>query len=109
MIPFVDYHPQLYWGAILSMAPIAFATMTEHLGHIMVLNELTERNYFQGTRLNHTLAGDGTALIIAGFVGGPPRKFMVKNIGVMAITRPFSFAANCWSSCIHISLALLAN
>lgn len=69
-IPFVSYHPQFYWGAILSMAPIAFVTMTEHLGHIMVLDELTGRNYFKDPGLNHTLAGDGTASIIAGFVGG---------------------------------------
>lgn len=45
-VPFLTYHPQLYWGAILSMAPIAFVTMTEHLGHIMVLNQLTGRNFF---------------------------------------------------------------
>ena len=89
-IPFVDYHPQLYWGAILSMVPIAFVTMTEHLGHIMVLNELTERNYFKEPGLNHTLAGDGTASIIAGFVGGPPVTSYGENIGVMAITRVHS-------------------
>lgn len=86
-IPFVNYHPQFYWGAILSMAPIAFVTMTEHLGHIMVLNELTERNYFKDPGLNHTLAGDGTASIIAGFVGGPPVTSYGENIGVIAITK----------------------
>lgn len=86
-VPFVNYHPQFYWGAILSMAPIAFVTMTEHLGHIMVLNELTERNYFKDPGLNHTLAGDGTASIIAGFVGGPPVTSYGENIGVIAITK----------------------
>lgn len=86
-IPFVNYHPQFYWGAILSMAPIAFVTMTEHLGHIMVLNELTERNYFKDPGLHHTLAGDGTASIIAGFVGGPPVTSYGENIGVIAITK----------------------
>ncbi len=45
-IPFISYHPHVYWGAILSMAPIAFVTMTEHLGHIMVLNQLTGRDFF---------------------------------------------------------------
>lgn len=89
-VPFVTYHPQLYWGAILSMAPIAFVTMTEHLGHIMVLNELTERNYFKDPGLNHTLAGDGTASIIAGFVVGPPVTSYGENIGVLAITRVHS-------------------
>ena len=89
-VPFVTYQPHFYWGAILSMAPIAFVTMTEHMGHIMVLNELTERNYFKDHGLNHTLAGDGTASIIAGFVGGPPVTSYGENIGVLAITRVHS-------------------
>ena len=89
-VPFVTYQPHFYWGAILSMAPIAFVTMTEHMGHIRVLNELTERNYFKDPGLNHTLAGDGTASIIAGFVGGPPVTSYGENIGVLAITRVHS-------------------
>lgn len=89
-IPFVNYKPKLYWGAILSMAPIAFVTMTEHMGHIMVLNQLTERNFFKDPGLNHTLAGDGTASIIAGFVGGPPVTSYGENIGVLAITKVHS-------------------
>lgn len=86
-VPFVSYHPQVYWGAILSMAPIAFVTMTEHLGHIMVLNQLTGRNFFKDPGLHHTLAGDGSASIIAGLVGGPPVTSYGENIGVLAITR----------------------
>ena len=89
-LPFVNYKPKLYWGAILSMAPIAFVTMTEHMGHIMVLNQLTERNFFKDPGLNHTLAGDGTASIIAGFVGGPPVTSYGENIGVLAITKVHS-------------------
>jgi uracil permease len=89
-IPFVSYKPEFYWGAILSMAPIAFVTMTEHLGHIMVLNQLTGRNFFRDPGLNKTLAGDGTASIIAGFVGGPPVTSYGENIGVLAITKVHS-------------------
>lgn len=89
-VPFVSYHPQVYWGAILSMAPIAFVTMTEHLGHIMVLNQLTGRNFFKDPGLHHTLAGDGSASIIAGLVGGPPVTSYGENIGVLAITRVHS-------------------
>ncbi|GAF41360.1 uracil permease [Agrilactobacillus composti DSM 18527 = JCM 14202] len=59
--PFISYHPKLYLGAILSMVPIAFVTMTEHMGHIMVLNGLTKRNFFKDPGLHRTLAGDGTA------------------------------------------------
>lgn len=86
-VPFLTYHPQFYWGAILSMAPIAFVTMTEHMGHIMVLNKLTNQNFFKDPGLNHTLAGDGTASIIAGLVGGPAVTSYGENIGVIAMTK----------------------
>jgi len=74
----------------LSMAPIAFVTMTEHMGHIMVLNKLTHRNFFKDPGLSHTLSGDGLASVIAGLVGGPPVTSYGENIGVMAITKVYS-------------------
>ncbi|WP_127848181.1 uracil-xanthine permease family protein [Lacticaseibacillus hulanensis] len=89
-VPFLTYQPKLYWGAILSMAPIAFVTMTEHMGHIMVLDKLTGRNFFKDPGLNHTLAGDGTASIIASLIGGPAVTSYGENIGVLAMTRVHS-------------------
>ncbi|UQS85465.1 NCS2 family nucleobase:cation symporter [Apilactobacillus apisilvae] len=85
--PFISYNFHFEWGAILAIAPIAFVTITEHLGHIMVLNELTRRNYFQNPGLNRTLSGDGAASIFAGLVGGPAVTSYGENIGVMAITK----------------------
>lgn len=49
------------------MAPIAFVTMTEHIGHLMVLNKLTKRNFFEEPGLHKTLMGDGLAQIVANF------------------------------------------
>ncbi|HGF8354343.1 TPA: solute carrier family 23 protein [Enterococcus faecium] len=89
-IPFVQYEPKLYLGAITTMAPIAFVTMTEHIGHLMVLNKLTKRNFFEEPGLHKTLTGDGLAQIVAAFVGGPPVTSYGENIGVLAITRVHS-------------------
>ena len=89
-IPFVDYSFKLYPSAILTMAPIAFVTMTEHFGHLMVLNSLTERDYFKDPGLDHTLTGDGLAQIIAGFFGAPPVTSYGENIGVMALSKVYS-------------------
>ncbi|MBO0447450.1 uracil permease [Enterococcus ureilyticus] len=89
-IPFVQYQPKLHLNAITTMAPIAFVTMTEHIGHLMVLNKLTKRNYFQNPGLSKTLMGDGAAQIVAGLVGGPPVTSYGENIGVLAITRVHS-------------------
>lgn len=89
-IPFVNYEPKFYLSAIITMAPIAFVTMTEHIGHLMVLNKLTKRNFFHDPGLNRTLLGDGLAQIVAGLVGGPPVTSYGENIGVLAITRVHS-------------------
>ncbi len=89
-VPFVQYEPKLYLNAITTMAPIAFVTMTEHIGHLMVLNKLTKRNFFQDPGLSKTLMGDGLAQIVAGFIGGPPVTSYGENIGVLAITRVHS-------------------
>ncbi|OJG98033.1 uracil-xanthine permease [Enterococcus termitis] len=89
-IPFVQYQPKLHLNAITTMAPIAFVTMTEHIGHLMVLNKLTKRNFFQDPGLSKTLMGDGAAQIVAGLVGGPPVTSYGENIGVLAITRVHS-------------------
>ncbi|MFD1466244.1 uracil-xanthine permease family protein [Lapidilactobacillus mulanensis] len=89
-IPFVSYRPKFYWGAVAMMAPIAFVTMTEHMGHIMVLNGLTKRNFFKDPGLHKTLTGDGVASLFAGLVGGPAITSYGENIGVMAINRIYS-------------------
>lgn len=89
-VPFATYQPKLYLNAITTMAPIAFVTMTEHIGHLMILNKLTKRNFFDDPGLDRTLMGDGFAQIVAGLVGGPPVTSYGENIGVLAITRVHS-------------------
>lgn len=86
----LTYKPKFYISAIVTMAPIAFVTMTEHIGHLMVLNKLTKRNFFEKPGLPTTLTGDGLAQIVAGLVGGPPVTSYGENIGVLAITRVHS-------------------
>ncbi|MCD5548096.1 uracil-xanthine permease family protein [Lactobacillus delbrueckii] len=86
----VSYKFKWYPAAIITMAPIAFVTMTEHMGHIMVLNKLTKRNFFEDPGLHRTLLGDGLSSIIAGFLGGPPTTSYGENIGVLAMTKVHS-------------------
>jgi uracil permease len=89
-IPFLDYKPIMHWGAVLVMAPLALVTISEHLGHLMVLDDLTGRDYMRNPGLHRTLAGDGAASIFAGLVGGPSVTSYGENIGVMAITKVHS-------------------
>lgn len=89
-IPFLAYGFKFYPSAILTMAPIAFVTMTEHFGHVMVLNSLTNRDYFKDPGLDKTLTGDGLAQVIAGFLGAPPVTSYGENIGVMALNKIYA-------------------
>ncbi|MGT2846663.1 uracil-xanthine permease family protein [Streptococcus massiliensis] len=89
-LPFLHYGFKIYPSAILTMAPIAFVTMTEHFGHVMVLNSLTGRDFFKDPGLDKTLAGDGLAQVIAGFFGAPPVTSYGENIGVMALNKIYS-------------------
>lgn len=89
-VPGISYKLKFYPAAILTMAPIAFVTMSEHMGHIMVLNSLTKRDYFKNPGLHRTLMGDGLSTIIAGFIGGPPTTSYGENIGVLAMTKVHS-------------------
>ena len=89
-MPGISYHFKWYPAAILTMAPIAFVTMTEHMGHIMVLNSLTKRDFFKNPGLHRTMIGDGLSTIIAGFIGGPPTTSYGENIGVLAMTKVHS-------------------
>ena len=86
----ISFHFKWYPAAILAMAPIAFVTMTEHMGHIMVLNSLTKRDFFKNPGLHRTMMGDGLSTIIAGFIGGPPTTSYGENIGVLAMTKVHS-------------------
>ena len=79
----VSYKFKWYPAAIITMAPIAFVTMTEHMGHIMVLNKLTKRNFFEDPGLHRTLLGDGlSSESLPAFLGGPPTTSYGENIGV---------------------------
>src|SRR5699024_9656288 len=89
-VMFVDYEFKFSIAALTSMAPIALVTMTEHMGHLMVLNKLTKRDFFETPGLKKTILADGLSTIIGGFIGGPPTTSYGENIGVLAITKVHS-------------------
>ncbi|MBC2367042.1 uracil permease [Listeria booriae] len=89
-IPFVNMDPVVTLTVVLSMAPLAFVTMAEHMGHQLLLNRITNRNFFKEPGLHRSLAADGTASIIASLIGGPPVTTYGENIGVLAITKVYS-------------------
>lgn len=81
---------QFYPIAILTMAPLVLVTLSEHLGHLLVLSKITGQDFFKEPGLNKTLAGDGLASVAAGLLGGPAVTSYGENIGVMQLSRVYS-------------------
>ena len=75
--------------AILVMAPIAIATMMEHIGDISAISATTEKNFVEDPGLHRTLLGDGLATCIAALFGGPANTTYGENTGVLELSRVY--------------------
>jgi len=82
--------PTFNINAIMLMAPIAFVTLAEHIGHVYVTSNVCGKNFTKDPGLHRSILGDGIATMFAGLVGGPPNTTYGENIGVMAITKVYS-------------------
>ena len=73
--------------AILVMAPIAAATMMEHIGDMSAISATVGKNFIAKPGLNRTLISDGLATAFAGMVGGPANTTYGENTGVLELSR----------------------
>ena len=73
--------------AILVMAPIAIATMMEHVGDISAISATVDENFIEEPGLHRTLMGDGIATAFAGLVGGPANTTYGENTGVLELSK----------------------
>ena len=75
--------------AILVMAPIAVATMMEHIGDMSAISATVGENYLAAPGLHRTLMGDGLATAFAGFLGGPANTTYGENTGVLELSKVY--------------------
>ena len=75
--------------AIVTIMPIALATMIEHIGDISAISSTCNRNYIKEPGLHRTLLGDGLATILASLFGAPANTTYGENTGVLALTKVF--------------------
>ncbi len=72
--------------AVLVMAPIAIATMMEHIGDISAISATVGKNFFQDPGLHRTLMGDGLATSLSAMFGGPANTTYGENTGVLELS-----------------------
>jgi uracil permease len=90
VFPFISYKVKPTWELFLLMAPVTVVTLSEHIGHQLVLSKVVGKDYIKDPGLHRSILGDGTATLISSLIGGPPKTTYGENIGVLAITRIYS-------------------
>ena len=73
-------------SAILVMAPIAVASMMEHIGDMSAISATVGENFIEEPGLHRTLVGDGIATALAGLFGGPANTTYGENTGVLVLS-----------------------
>ena len=101
-VPLVDFTPiiQAAWfgfpefvlakfspAAIMMVAPVAICTMVEHIGDVVAVGAICDRDAIKNPGLHRTLIGDGIATSISAMFGGPANTTYSENTGVLALTR----------------------
>ena len=75
--------------AILVMAPIALATMMEHIGDMSAISATVGENFIEDPGLHRTLIGDGLATSFSALVGGPANTTYGENTGVLELSKVY--------------------
>ena len=74
-------------SAILVMAPIAIATMMEHIGDMSAISATVGEDLVSDPGLHRTLVGDGFATALSAFFGGPANTTYGENTGVLELSK----------------------
>lgn len=93
--------------SILVMAPIALATMMEHIGDMSAISATVEKNYLADPGLHRTLLGDGLATAFAGLFGGPANTTYGENTGVLELSKVYDPLVIRIAACFAIILSFV--
>lgn len=73
-------------SSVITIMPIALATMMEHIGDICAISATTGVNYVEDPGFHRTMLGDGLATSLSALFGGPANTTYGENTGVLALT-----------------------
>lgn len=75
--------------AVITIVPLALATMVEHIGDMCAISSTCERNFIKDPGLHRTLLGDGIATMLASLFGAPANTTYGENTGVLALSKVY--------------------
>lgn len=74
---------------IITVMPIAIATIIEHIGDISAISSTVGKNFIAKPGLHRTLLGDGLATMLAALFGAPANTTYGENTGVLALSKVY--------------------
>lgn len=93
--------------AMMTITPLAFVTIAEHIGDHTVLGKICGKNFLRDPGLDRTIAGDGLATFVAGMIGGPANTSYGENTGVVGMTKVGSVFVTGGAALFAICLAFI--
>lgn len=75
--------------SIITIMPLALATIMEHIGDISAISSTTGKNYISDPGLHRTLLGDGAATVLASLFGAPANTTYGENTGVLSLSKVY--------------------
>ncbi len=75
--------------AVITIMPIAIATMAEHIGDISAISSTINKDCISDPGIHRTLLGDGLATIMAALFGAPANTTYGENTGVLTLTKVY--------------------
>ena len=75
--------------AVITIVPLALATMVEHIGDISAISSTCGKNFMEDPGFHRTLLGDGLATVLASIFGGPANTTYGENTGVLALSKVY--------------------
>ncbi len=98
---------KMNFAAVITIAPLAFVTASEHIGDHAVLSKIVGEDFLTDPGLDKTLMGDGLATAFAAMVGGPANTTYGENTSVVGLTRVASVYVTGGAAVIAIVLSFV--
>ncbi len=99
--------PKFDATAILTILPVLFVIVNEHIGHQIVTSKIVGKDLIKDPGLHRTLLGDNVSTTISAFLGSVPTTTYGENIGVMAVTKVYSVRVIAGAAIVSIAMAFI--
>ncbi len=79
----------LLLSAILTVLPLGFASLVEHIGDIVAVGSACKKDFTKDPGLHRTLAGDGLGTAVAAAFGGPSNTTFTEGTACLTLTNVY--------------------